>query len=126
MKKIILFLSLSVLLMSCVEDNTTSPAKADGVFYGNLSVGDFTEQAGITLTENADSTVNILFDDVVSNNNTAYRSVHKRHQKRRKLGYIKFEKFRHYRNRKFYKHQKKSDCGKKCQIYEMFYFFIGF
>ncbi|MBR5592677.1 MAG: hypothetical protein IKW46_01265 [Bacteroidaceae bacterium] len=64
MKKIILFLSLSVLLMSCVEDNTTSPAKADGVFYGNLSVGDFTEQAGITLTENADSTVNILFDDV--------------------------------------------------------------
>lgn len=64
MKKIILFLSLSVLLMSCVEDNTTPAAKADGVFYGNLSVGDYTEQSGITLTENADSTVNILFDDV--------------------------------------------------------------
>ena len=65
MKKIILSLFLSVTLLSCVDNSTTFPAGADGVYYGNLVVGDYTQKnVGISVTETTDSTVDIFFDNV--------------------------------------------------------------
>ena len=60
----ILFLSAVVLLQSCVENDTTFSADADGVFYGDLTVGDYTERVGISVTETSDSTVEVFFDNV--------------------------------------------------------------
>lgn len=51
-------------LHSCEENNTTFPNEADGVYRGKLTVGDYTRDAGISITENGDSTVDIFFDNV--------------------------------------------------------------
>lgn len=65
MKKIILSLFLSVTLLSCVDNSTTFPVGADGVYYGNLVVGDYTQKnVGISVTETTDSTVDVFFDNV--------------------------------------------------------------
>lgn len=65
MKKIILLLLLSVALLSCVDNSTTFPENGDGVFYGDLVVGDYTQKSvGISVTETSDSTVDVFFDNV--------------------------------------------------------------
>lgn len=67
MKKIILLLLLSVIVafQSCVDSSATFPEETDGVFYGKLTVGDYTEDGiGISITENSDHTVELFFDDV--------------------------------------------------------------
>ena len=66
MKKIIriLFLAIVVAFQSCVDNSSTFPEDADGVFYGNLNVDDYTERVGISVTENPGSTVDIFFDNV--------------------------------------------------------------
>lgn len=65
MKKIILSLFLSVALISCVDNGTTFPTGADGVYYGDLVVGDYTQKnVGISVTETSDSTVDVFFDNV--------------------------------------------------------------
>ena len=66
MKKTVIILLMAVLLafQSCVDNSTTFPDDADGVFYGNLTVGDYTECVGISITENDNSTVDVFFDDV--------------------------------------------------------------
>ena len=65
MKKIILLLLLPVALFSCVDNSTTFPENGDGVFYGDLVVGDYTQKSvGISVTETSDSTVDVFFDNV--------------------------------------------------------------
>ena len=65
MRKIfILLFVLPLTTLSCVDNGTTFPDEADGVFYGDLTVGDYTERAGISVTETSDSTVDVFFDDV--------------------------------------------------------------
>ena len=65
MKKIILLLLLPVALLSCVDNSTTFPENGDGVYYGDLVVGDYTQKSvGISVTETSDSTVDIFFDNV--------------------------------------------------------------
>ena len=65
MKKIILLQFLSILLLSCVDNSMTFPADADGVYYGDLVVGDYTQKSvGISVTETTDSTVDVFFDNV--------------------------------------------------------------
>ena len=64
MKKTILLLFLPVVLLSCIGNGSTFPKDADGVFYGNLTVGDYTERVGISVTETSDTTVDVFFDDV--------------------------------------------------------------
>ena len=65
MKKTILSLILPMILLSCVDNSTTFPTGADGVYYGNLVVGDYTQKnVGISVTETTDSTVDIFFDNV--------------------------------------------------------------
>ena len=64
MKKIILSLFLSVALVSCVDNGTTFPEDTDGVYYGNLTVGDYTERVGISVTKTSDTTVDVFFDNV--------------------------------------------------------------
>lgn len=64
MKKIILLLFVALSLLSCVDNSTTFPPEAEGVYYGNLTVGDFTERVGISVTETSDSTVEVFFDNV--------------------------------------------------------------
>ena len=65
MKKIILLLLLPVALLSCVDNSTTFPENGDGVFYGDLVVGDYTQKSvGISVTETSDSTVDVFFDNV--------------------------------------------------------------
>ena len=64
MEKIILSLFLSVALVSCVDNGTTFPEDTDGVYYGNLTVGDYTERVGISVTETSDTTVDVFFDNV--------------------------------------------------------------
>jgi hypothetical protein len=64
MKKIILSLFLSVALISCVDNGTTFPENKDGVYYGNLTVGDYTDWVGISVTETSDTTVDVFFDNV--------------------------------------------------------------
>ena len=54
-----------VTLLSCVDNSTTFPVDADGVYYGTLVVGDYTQRnVGISVTETSDSTVDIFFDNV--------------------------------------------------------------
>jgi hypothetical protein len=65
MKKTILSLFLPMTLLSCVDNSATFPTGADGVYYGNLVVGDYTQKnVGISVTETTDSTVDIFFDNV--------------------------------------------------------------
>ena len=65
MKKIIFLLCSFVLLTSCVYNETTFPEETDGVYYGDLVVGDYTQKnVGISVTETSDSTVDIFFDNV--------------------------------------------------------------
>ena len=65
MKKIILLLLLPVALLSCVDNSTTFPENSDGVYYGDLVVGDYTQKSvGISVTETTDSTVDVFFDNV--------------------------------------------------------------
>ena len=64
MKKTILLLFLPVALLSCIGNGSSFPEDADGVFYGNLTVGDYTERVGLSVTETSDSTVDVFFDDV--------------------------------------------------------------
>ena len=65
MKKIVLLLLLPVALLSCVDNSTTFPENGDGVFYGDLVVGDYTQKSvGISVTETSDSTVDVFFDNV--------------------------------------------------------------
>ena len=64
MKRTILLLFLPVVLLSCIGNGSTFPQDADGVFYGNLIVGDYTERVGISVTETSDTTVDVFFDDV--------------------------------------------------------------
>jgi hypothetical protein len=65
MKKIILLLFLPVVMLSCVDNSTTFPEETDGVYYGDLVVGDYTQKGvGISVTETSDSTVDIFFDNV--------------------------------------------------------------
>ena len=65
MKKIMLLLLLPVALLSCVDNSTTFPENGDGVFYGDLVVGDYTQKSvGISVTETSDSTVDVFFDNV--------------------------------------------------------------
>ncbi len=52
-------------LLSCVDNGTTFPTGADGIYYGNLVVGDYTQRnVGISVTETTDSTVDVFFDNV--------------------------------------------------------------
>ena len=52
-------------LLSCVDNSTTFPTGADGVYYGNLVVGDYIQRnVGISVTETSDSTVDVFFDNV--------------------------------------------------------------
>lgn len=65
MKKIILLLFLSLTLLSCVDNNTSLPESGEGVYYGKLTVGDYTdERVGISVTETSDTTVNVFFDNI--------------------------------------------------------------
>ena len=65
MKKVILSLFLSVTLLSCVDNSTTFPEETDGVYYGDLAVGDYTQKnVGISVTETSDTTVDVFFDNV--------------------------------------------------------------
>lgn len=60
----ILLLSVATSFQACIDNSTTFPEES-GVFYGNLSVGDYTEYTGISITPNSDSTaVDVFFDDV--------------------------------------------------------------
>lgn len=63
MKKILFLLLAFVAFQSCVDNNTTFTGE-DGVYYGNLTVGEYTEMAGISVTEITDTTVDIFFDNV--------------------------------------------------------------
>ena len=57
-------LLLLVAMASCVDNSTTLPQDGDGVYYGELTVGEYTERAGISVTETSDSTVDVFFDNV--------------------------------------------------------------
>lgn len=60
----ILILSVAFVFSSCVDNGTTFPDETDGVYYGDLAVGDYTERVGISVTETSDSTVDVFFDNV--------------------------------------------------------------
>ena len=65
MKKIMLLMLLPLTLLSCVDNSTTLPADGDGVYYGDLVVGDYVQKnVGISVTETSDSTVEVFFDNV--------------------------------------------------------------
>lgn len=65
MKKILLLLLSFVALVSCVDNSTTFPEETDGVYYGDLAVGDYTQKnVGISVTETSDTTVDVFFDNV--------------------------------------------------------------
>ena len=65
MKKIKLLLLLPLFLLSCVDNSSTFPDNADGVFYGRLTVGSYTQDnVGISVTVVSDSTVDVFFDNV--------------------------------------------------------------
>lgn len=54
-----------VTLLSCVDNGTTFPENTDGVYYGTLVVGDYTQRnVGISVTETSDTTVDVFFDNV--------------------------------------------------------------
>ena len=54
-----------VTLLSCVDNGATFPEDVDGVYYGDLHVGDYTQRSvGISVTETSDTTVDVFFDNV--------------------------------------------------------------
>ena len=54
-----------VTLLSCVDNGATFPENTDGVYYGDLLVGDYTQRnVGISVTETSDTTVDVFFDNV--------------------------------------------------------------
>lgn len=65
-KTILLFLSAALMaFQSCVDNGTSFPEDAEGVFYGDLLVGDYTDgRVGISVTETSEPTVEIFFNDV--------------------------------------------------------------
>ena len=63
MKRILTLFATIVLLASCNE-YFSFPSDADDIYYGTLDVDGFSMDAGISLTENGDSTVDIFFDNV--------------------------------------------------------------
>ena len=65
MKNTILLLFLPLFLGACVDEMPTLPDGVDGMYYGDLVVGDYTQKnVGISVTEASDSTVDIFFDNV--------------------------------------------------------------
>ena len=65
MKNTILLLFLPLFLGACVDEMPTLPDGVDGMYYGDLVVGDYTQKnVGISVTETSDSTVDIFFDNV--------------------------------------------------------------
>ena len=67
MKKIFLFLFVAAvtLFYSCDEGGITPPVEVDDMYRGKLTVGDYVNNSvGISVTENADSTVQVFFDNV--------------------------------------------------------------
>ena len=65
MRKIIYLLPVLLFLQSCVDNSKTFPEDADGVFYGDLIVDDYTDKhVGISVTKHPDSTVDIFFNNV--------------------------------------------------------------
>ena len=65
MRKIIYLLPVLLFLQSCVDNSKTFPEDADGVFYGDLIVDDYTDKhVGISVTRCPDCTVDIFFNDV--------------------------------------------------------------
>ena len=65
MRKIIFLFSVLLFLQSCVDNSGTFPEDADGVFYGDLVVDDYTDKhVGISVTENYNNTVDVFFNDV--------------------------------------------------------------
>lgn len=65
-KTIFLFLASALLaFQSCVDNSTDFPEDAEGVFYGDLLVDDYTDKrVGISVTEVSESAVEIFFNDV--------------------------------------------------------------
>lgn len=63
MKRFLYFFATIMTFMSCVENDMTFPEDSN-VYYGELSVGDYTEMVGISVKEGLESTVEIFFDDV--------------------------------------------------------------
>ena len=58
-------LFMLVTLMSCVDDGTIFPDDIDEVYYGVLTVGDYTQKrVGVSVTETSDTTVEVIFDNV--------------------------------------------------------------
>ena len=87
MKKLLTLLVTLFLLVSCKE-NISFPSDADGIYYGTLDVDGFSMDAGISLTENGDSTVDVFFDNVkfaVLMPENRYNSEERALQKRRTL-----------------------------------------
>ena len=65
MKMIIFLMFLLMMQLSCVDNSTTFPEGGDGVYYGDLVVGDYTQKrVGISVTETSDTTVDVFFDNV--------------------------------------------------------------
>lgn len=65
MKRICLILLSVLALAGCAGGGDPLPDDADGVFRGRLTVGDYTRDATIFVTENVgNSTVDIFFDNV--------------------------------------------------------------
>ncbi len=63
MKKILFLLLPFLIFVACSRNNTTFPEDSSGVYRGELTVGDYTRDAGISVTENG-STVDMFFDNV--------------------------------------------------------------
>ena len=79
MKKIKLLLLLPLFLLSCVDNSSTFPENADGVFYGRLTVGSYTQDnVGISVTVVSDSTVDVFFNDAISKNTR--RNLYSKHE----------------------------------------------
>lgn len=56
---------MPLLLGACADKITTFPNGTDGVYYGDLVVGDYTQRnVGISVTETSDTTVDVFFDNV--------------------------------------------------------------
>ena len=54
-----------VTLLSCVDNGATFPEDVDDVYYGVLTVDDYTQKrVGISVTETSDTTVDVFFDNV--------------------------------------------------------------
>ena len=63
-KRKILTLLVTLFLLASCNEYFSFPADADDIYYGTLDVDGFSMDAGISLTENGDSTVDVFFDNV--------------------------------------------------------------